>query len=127
LKDGSVWDVASHRLRVCDAATGAELAVLRGNAFGAVSFSPDGRYLAGTLRRLQVLDAATLTLGVVLRHRPEVTFAAYSPDGRRIVSASSDGTIVQWTAPLDGQALLDHARELLPRELSLAERESALL
>ena len=68
-------------MRVWDAASGAELLVLRGH---------EGRSLA----------------------------AAFSPDGARIVSGADDNTVRVWFVGKDDAALVAHACERLPRDLS---------
>ncbi len=79
--------------RVWDAATGKEIAVLRGHEDSVYSaaFSPDGARVvtASVDRTARVWDAATGKEIAVLRgHKDLVYSAAFSPDGARIVTAS---------------------------------------
>ncbi|WP_165234154.1 WD40 repeat domain-containing serine/threonine protein kinase [Aquisphaera insulae] len=66
--------------------------------------SPDGRYLAAFGRELpatiRIFEAATgRPLGRVLEHRNAVTDATFSPDGRMLLSCSSDNTAQLWAVP----------------------------
>ena len=57
-----------------------------------------------------------------------VNHVAFSPDGKRVVTASSDGTARLWNIlTAEGQALIDHARQIVPRELSPEERKRYFL
>jgi WD40 repeat protein len=90
-------------VRVWDAASGAQIAVLRGHddTVTSAAFSPDGRRIvsASDDTTVRVWDAASGAQIAVLRgHDDRVTSAAFSPDGRRIVSASDDTTVRVWDA-----------------------------
>ena len=105
--DGSV------RFYCVDNATELErLAVHTGPAF-AVTFSPDGQRIAtagaepqgaegeqGAVRIQSVTQAATPGEGHVLRlpHPARAHGAAWSPDGRRLVTACADGLVREWDA-----------------------------
>jgi eukaryotic-like serine/threonine-protein kinase len=82
------------QLYVRDAATGRE--VFRRNSdvwHSAVAFSPDGRYVAvngADYFTIRVWEATTGKEAAVLHgHTSPVTAIAYSPDGRRLASAST--------------------------------------
>jgi WD40 repeat protein/tRNA A-37 threonylcarbamoyl transferase component Bud32 len=71
-----------------------------GSGFASLTFSPDGERLAASAgRTLLVWDAATgkeiLTLS---GHDRPITRVAYSPDGRRLASASRNGSVKVWDA-----------------------------
>jgi WD40 repeat protein len=102
-------------VRVWDASTGRQTAVLRGHGARliAVAVSPDGARIVstgddGTAR---VWDRDTQRVTAVLRgHEGKVFSPAFSSDGRRIVTASLDRTARLWD-PRDGRqrAVLSHA------------------
>ncbi len=58
---------------------------------------------------------------VLQGHTDSVSSAAYSPDGRWIVTASGDGTARVWPWP-DVEGLLAEARSRVARELTCQER-----
>jgi WD40 repeat protein len=102
------WDI----VKLWDLSTGARRAVLRGlgRYVEAISFSPDGRYLAaGT-------DAGGVTVWDLRRHRKIKTFQldgqfvstpAFSPDGRLVaVGIYATGTV--WLIDAGDGKILDH-------------------
>jgi hypothetical protein len=110
-------------VRVWDAASGAELMVLRGHeeSVRAAAFSPNGaRIVSGSVdQTVRVWDAASGAELMVLRgHEGQVNAAAFSPDGARIVSGSWDQTVRVWFVGKDDAALVAHACARLPRDLA---------
>jgi WD40 repeat protein/energy-coupling factor transporter ATP-binding protein EcfA2 len=87
--------------RVWDAATGAELAVLRGHTSTllALAWSPDGRYIASAAGDFtaRIWDAATgAELAALRGHTNFVYSVAWSPDGRTLITGGDDSTVRFW-------------------------------
>jgi WD40 repeat protein len=90
-------------VRIWDAHTGKELAVLHGHRdwVRSVAFSPDGTHIVSGSDddTVRVWDAHTGKPPVVLEgHTYWVLSVAFSPDGGRIVSGSYDKTVRMWDA-----------------------------
>ena len=104
--DGAVtiWDDASDKV----------VHSLRGptEAFFSVTFSPDGRFLAGAYkdRTVRLWDvSAERELHKFRGHTDLIIDLAFSPDGTRLVSGGWDGTakiwdVSAWTVPLRAKA-----------------------
>ncbi len=106
-------------VKIWDAATGREERSLTGQpgAVHAVAFSPDGKRLAAAtaaLKRVLTEDSGATVVwnletgqtAFTLRGgRGDVRAVAYSPDGKRLVSAGSDGWLKLWE-PTTGREIL---------------------
>jgi eukaryotic-like serine/threonine-protein kinase len=85
-------------------AEGRALAVLPGRLAdpGSLTFSPDSRLLGGHSGQnctVYLWDATTGAPRHVLRHRSSgIEWIAFSPDGKRLISAGSDGSLNVWDA-----------------------------
>lgn len=120
-------------VRVWDAADGTQLADFLGHkdAVRTVAFSPDcSRILSGSADgRIKVWEADTFTESHTFRHAPDgveiatlsghaggVNTVAYSPDGARILSGSSDHTMRIWDAAASAEpASLSHHTPDVPQ------------
>ena len=113
--DGKRLASASNEVvKVWDAVTGREVFALppedREQVLS-VAFSPDSRLLATSGRTVKVWDAATgqKTLALTAPNE-DATFVTFSPDGKRLVSASRDGTVTLWELPGGRESLTLSAR-----------------
>ena len=101
--DGALLVSASNdgTIRIWNAASGADIAVLRGHSkqiYGA-SFLPDSRHLvtSGADQTVRIWDADTgRPLASFGGHTNGVCGLALTPDGERLVSGSLDGTVRVW-------------------------------
>ena len=107
------------RVTVWDATSGAESLTLRGytGRVWSVAFSPDGKRLAaagagasqnGQPRpvEIKVWDATSGAESLTLKgHTGGVTSVAFSPDGKRLASASGDNTVKLWDVTTGAESL----------------------
>jgi WD40 repeat protein len=101
--------------RLWDAATGAELAVLRGREGGVESalFDPSGARVltASQDHTARLWDAMTgAELAVLRGHEDRVLGAVFDPSGARVLTASWDRTARIWRVFPTVRALAEHAR-----------------
>jgi len=100
---GGVTGAESKDIKLFDASTGLELAVLKGHTSTvfSIAFSPNGRMLAsggndsdGTIR---LWDMATgLEVGELIGHARSIVRLSYSSDGKILASGSWDKTVRLW-------------------------------
>lgn len=100
------------KIKVWDAASGAELLDLIGHEGGvilSVAFSPDGKRIASACQNdgtAKIWDAVTGMELVTLRgHGDVVMSVAFSPNGRRLVTGSRDRTARVWDSSTGGELL----------------------
>jgi WD40 repeat protein len=120
--------LSEHTLRLWEVATGKEIQAIKGlpNPAHALAVSPDGRFLAsahgmragpwiGTVDRVVLLwDLISgFKLDEARGHAEGVTAIAFSPDGRGLVSGSSDHLLLTW----DAKALTTKVTRL-PQEMT---------
>ncbi len=115
--------------RIWDAATGAELIVLRGHTRGLTSaaFSPDGRRVVTTTGSAWVWDAATGRFLFSLRAPGGIWHysAEYSPDGRWILTANPR-RVTLWDAS-SGEQLARFAGHQYPNGARFSREGSRIL
>ncbi|XUL85800.1 hypothetical protein ACQ86D_03075 [Streptomyces galilaeus] len=106
-RDGrTLAEGGEHGLELWDLATGTVRVSLATHGFvGAMAFSPDGRTVAAASGRTASLwDVASRKIRATLKgHTDSVWSLAFSPDGRLLVTGSSDGTARLW-ATVTGKA-----------------------
>jgi len=118
--------------RIWDAASGAELTVLRGHEelVNDAVFSPNGARVITVSRdgTTRLWDAEKGTqIALLPRHERQVWSVAFSPDGKRVLTASADHTARIFNVFQTTQDLIDHAKSIVPRDLTPRERRRFFL
>jgi eukaryotic-like serine/threonine-protein kinase len=100
--------IAGQEVKVWDLGSGQAIHTIRGPDFTApdwqdaltnpgVALSPDGRLLAASGDFVKVWDLTTgQELHALHGHTGFIPLLAFSPDGRRLVTASMDGSVILW-------------------------------
>jgi WD40 repeat protein len=117
--------------RLWDTATGRLMRELKGHAAAvrSAAFSPDGKRIvtASYDRTARVWDGVTGKPVAELGHDSPPQSVLFSPDGKRIVTVSDNGAGRLWTVFPDTQQLVAHARAIVPRCLTPAQRATYFL
>ena len=105
--------------RVVELATGKEVRKLDGTDIGScIAFSADGRSLATAARRfVRIWETVTCKERLVLDAGGGVTSLAFMPDGKTLLSGSSDGTVLVWDLALGSRETAEPPNLLTPADL----------
>ena len=89
-------------VRIWEAATGGEIAILRGhqNTISSAAFSPDDRCIVSASADMTVKIWALETgrIRTLYGHTDFIRSVAWSPNGKQVISASYDSTVRIWDA-----------------------------
>jgi RNA polymerase sigma factor (sigma-70 family) len=122
---------SSSSLRFWDLASGKEIEERRVPDVGAVAFSRDGRYLAAADRDIRHIELASgKTVQTFASGAGSANRLAFTPDGRRLVSAHDDGTALVWDVSLKAPPGADAAKAwaaLASDDAAVARRAMASL
>jgi WD40 repeat protein len=96
--DSKLLATAGMHICLWEVATGKRVGLWQGMLAEDVAFSPDGRLLAASVNKgVALWDIATQKeLARFTGHRAAVLRIAFAPNGRAVVSASQDGTLLVW-------------------------------
>jgi WD40 repeat protein len=132
--DGRRIVTAAHNTepRLWDGLTGAPIAILAGHTMPVVhaAFSRDGlRVITASLdSTARIWDGRSgKALGILEGHASDVLAVAFDPDRQRVVTGSLDSTARLWRLYPDIQQLVEHAKRIVPRCLTLGQRAQFFL
>ena len=115
-------------IRMWEATKGAEIASIQlppETRFHYAVLSPRGDHILGVSSddkaRLWVASTGA-ELALLEGHTDTVLHAAFSPDGRRVATASRDGRVRIFDVFPSTRELIDYAKERVPRQLTPCER-----
>lgn len=141
----------SHMIHLWDLSTGKQTKVIGGDRGGitSVSFSPDASRIASSSydksctiwdvksgSKLQILSGKHFlhasgndddALEIVPGHLRSVTSLSFSPDGRHIISSSTDKSIIKWYSPLLSHLINDVEELYKDNRLTQEERKKYYL
>ncbi len=117
-----------HSIRIWDVRSGRPLRVLKGHSNGVttLAFSRDGRYvLSGSEdRTARVWDVETgAQIALYRGHADRIHDVAMSPDGASAATGSWDNTVRIWSVYENSEAIIEQAKNAVPRCLSLEQRK----
>ena len=109
--------------RLWDADTGESIRILSGHKLElrSAAFSPDGaRVVTGSIdRAARIWDVETgATVAQLVGHKGTIRHTSFSKNGFRVLTTSSDRTARIWPVFPDTQRLIDHAKQVVPRQLT---------
>jgi WD40 repeat protein len=102
--------------------TGGLIAELEYYGINSAGFSPDGtNVVVAAGARADLWTAEGEFIIALEGHSTDLTLAAFSPDGSKLLTAGRDGTTLLWPVPGRVDEMLAEARRLAGRSLTAQE------
>lgn len=93
-----------------------------------IAFSRNGRRVSSAVGNAALLwDADSGQLITTLSHEYPVTYVEFSLDGQKIVTVAEDNKVRVWQISPSTQVLINEAKRLKPRDLTIEQREQYFL